>query len=75
MLQQNNVALIKRSIHLILSWKAAVPEQIIHIHGLADRLLTPKKIKADYWIKDGGHFMVWNKADEVSSILNNLLKE
>jgi pimeloyl-ACP methyl ester carboxylesterase len=72
MLKQNNVALIKRSIHLILTWKAATPGSIVHIHGLSDRLLTPQKIKADYWIEDGGHFMVWNKADEVSAILNNV---
>ena len=75
MLQENNVALIKRSIHIILSWKAAPPEQLVHIHGSADRLLTPGKIKADYWVKGGGHFMVWNKAEEISAILNTLLRE
>jgi pimeloyl-ACP methyl ester carboxylesterase len=73
MLQENNLVLIKRSINIIFSWKANLPADIIHIHGSADRLLTPGKVKADYWISDGGHFMVWNKAAEISAIINQLL--
>ena len=75
MLQENNVTLIKRCINIILNWRAPTPGQIVHIHGSADRLLTPGNVKADYWIKDGGHFMVWNKADEISTILNTLLAD
>ena len=75
MLQSANIDFIKRSINIILRWKAgAIPQNIIHIHGSKDRLLTPKTIKADHWIKDAGHFMVWNKAVEISDILNKLLK-
>ncbi|CAN5636368.1 hypothetical protein BH10BAC3_BH10BAC3_19150 [soil metagenome] len=74
MLEENNFTLIKRSIHLILNWKAQLPVNIIHIHGTSDRLLTPRNVKPDYWIKDGGHFMVWNRAVEISAILNSLLK-
>jgi pimeloyl-ACP methyl ester carboxylesterase len=74
MLEENNIPLIKRSIGIILNWKAGLPENVIHIHGTGDRLLTPRNVKADYWIRDGGHFMVWNRADEISAILNSLIE-
>lgn len=76
MLENSNIEYIKRAINIILSWKAGIiPANIVHIHGSKDRLLTPKNVKADYWIKDAGHFMVWNRADEINIILNDLLKE
>ncbi len=73
MLSENDLHLIKKSIQIILSWKAGSPGNIVHIHGSADRLLTPQKVKPDYWIKGGDHFMVWNKAAEISAIINQLL--
>lgn len=76
MLESSNIEYIKRAINIILRWKAgAIPSNIVHIHGSKDRLLTPALVKADYWIKDAGHFMVWNKAEEISIILNKLLEE
>jgi len=43
---------------------------IIQIHGTADRLLTPTRIKNAYSIKNGSHAMVLNKAAEINTILN-----
>lgn len=73
MLQDNATELIRRSIHIILTWQTNVFDGLIHIHGTADRLLGPKQVKADFWINNGGHFMVWNRADEVSAIVNKAL--
>ena len=74
MLQGNTPEIIERSINLILTWIGdPEPTHLVHIHGNADRLLTPANIKADFWIEDGGHFMVWNKAPEISVIINTLL--
>jgi hypothetical protein len=47
----------------------------VHIHGTADRLFPPKKLTPDYWIKGGGHFMVWNRAEEVSEILKEVIEQ
>lgn len=47
---------------------------IIHIHGNKDRLLPLPQSGVNYIIKDGGHFMVFNKAGEISAILTTLLK-
>lgn len=46
---------------------------IFHIHGDKDNMFPIKYIKADYTIKDGGHFMIMNKAAEVSSCINAIL--
>jgi len=76
MLKDNELEFIKRSINIILKWeKKESGNGVLHIHGNKDRLITPGNIHADYWIEDGGHFMVWNKADEISGIINRLLKE
>jgi pimeloyl-ACP methyl ester carboxylesterase len=76
MLENSSIEYIKISINIILSWKAGkVPDNIIHIHGNKDRLLRPGSVKADYWIENAGHFMVWNKASEISKIINDLFKD
>lgn len=46
---------------------------IFHIHGDKDNMFPIKYIKADYTIKNGGHFMIMNKAAEVSSCINAIL--
>ncbi len=46
---------------------------IHHIHGDDDRMFPIKNIKADYTIKNGGHFMIMNRADEVSACINAIL--
>ncbi len=46
---------------------------IYHIHGDGDRMFPIKNIKADYTIKNGGHFMIMNRADEVSACINTIL--
>ncbi len=46
-----------------------------HIHGNADRIIPPEAVLPDYWIDNGGHIMVYNKADEISSIINKDLNE
>lgn len=75
MLDSTNIELIKRSIHIIMSWKTVSNPEVIHIHGTKDRLLLPAKIQPDYWVEGGGHFMVWNRAAEINGILRELLKE
>ena len=46
---------------------------IFHIHGDNDHMFPIKKIKADYTIENGGHFMIMNRAAEVSACINNIL--
>ncbi len=72
MLSDSNILFIKRSVHMILNWQNKdCPPNVIHIHGKRDKLLLPSLVRADYWIAEGGHFMIWNKADTVGDIIQN----
>jgi pimeloyl-ACP methyl ester carboxylesterase len=72
MLADTNITFIKRSVDMILNWKnKECPPGIVHIHGAKDKLLLPSSVHPDYWIPDGGHFMIWNMADKVGDIIQS----
>jgi len=68
-------ALVRWSLHAIVNWDQyqRLPG-IIHLHGSKDLMLPLRYTHPDYIIKDGGHLMVFNKADEVNRILNEVLQ-
>lgn len=58
----------------ILNWKnEGWPENIIHIHGDKDQIFPIGHIKPTHVIDKGTHMMVWNRADEISKIINEVL--
>lgn len=58
----------------ILEWQnVQAPDNIVHIHGKADQIIPPDNIDATYWIEGGTHMMVYNKADEISELINKEL--
>lgn len=72
----NNIdpAFIRWSLNVIVHWSHTERlSELVHIHGSHDHLLPYRYVKADYLIKNGGHLMVMNKADEVNSILQEVL--
>lgn len=50
-----------------------IVESLIHIHGTNDKIIFPDNISANYWIDDGGHMMIYNRAAEVSKIIQEEL--
>jgi pimeloyl-ACP methyl ester carboxylesterase len=46
---------------------------ICHIHGDKDNMFPIKNLRANYIIKSGGHFMIMNRAAEVSDCINAAL--
>lgn len=49
---------------------------LYHIHGDKDNMFPIKNIQAaTYIIKKGGHFMIMNRAGEVSDCINRILQE
>jgi len=65
---------MKWAINEVLNWKNEYrPENLFHIHGMADRVLPCKYTHADVKIKDGTHMMVHNRAEEISKILGEKL--
>lgn len=63
---------MKWPIDKIVRWKNnIIPSNTILIHGSADRLFPASK--ADVIIPDGGHFMIVNKAKEVSEHIKRIV--
>jgi pimeloyl-ACP methyl ester carboxylesterase len=66
-----NKTYLQWAIHQIVNWNnVTIPANCLHIHGNADRLFPIRNVKADYVIEGAGHFMVFNKANEISHIIS-----
>ena len=58
----------------IVNWEGNEnANDVIHIHGSNDKTFFLKKIKNPIIIPDGSHFMVFSKAEEVSTVLNKII--
>lgn len=69
-----NLNYVNWSFDKILNWKnKQCPEGTIHIHGNKDRIFSMKNIKPTHVIENGTHMMVWNRAGEISNIINETL--
>ncbi|WP_298517632.1 alpha/beta hydrolase [uncultured Kordia sp.] len=61
---------LRWGITAITTWKKGTSaSDIITIHGTKDKVI-PKKGEKTYVIENGGHFMIVDFADKISSILN-----
>lgn len=62
------------SMDQILLWQQPEkPKEVIHLHGSKDIVFPIARIKADYVINGGSHFMIYTHAKQVSNILNQVL--
>lgn len=65
---------VKWAVDQVLNWKNHWQHpHTIHIHGNKDKMFPIKKITADHVVPRGGHFMIMNKAGEVSRYINMAL--
>ncbi|WP_421943391.1 alpha/beta fold hydrolase [Pedobacter sp.] len=65
---------LKWAIGSIITWKNNIkPKNLYHIHGTNDRILYSKNAKPDFLINAGTHFMVYQKANEISAIINQII--
>ena len=73
--KKSNGLFVKRALIAVLNWeKQGYTNTIVHIHGTKDKVLHPREIKADHWINGAGHFMIFNRADEINELIKNELK-
>ena len=73
-LEDVDVKFVKWAVKQIMNWDNKSPAtNVLKIYGKDDRVLPAKKGKNTVMIKDGGHFMVADKADEISSIIQKRL--
>ncbi len=61
---------LKWSVYNVLHWQQeeTLPN-ILHIHGIADRIFPFKHVKNSIEIEKGSHVMVLNRASEISKII------
>ncbi len=64
------------AIHCLITWNnKEIPENLVQIHGTSDLVLPYSKVSnCDYTIKDGTHFMIVNRSEEINKIINEELK-
>lgn len=76
LLKHTDVSFFRWALKSIAYWDNKVPpEKTIQIHGTADRVIGSRLVHPDYRIKGGGHLMVFNKADTISTIITHYLRE
>ncbi len=75
-LEDTDEVYLKWAINVILHWRnEEKPANIFHIHGTEDKILPIRFTQPDAIIKDGRHFMVFSKHDEVNKIINTQLND
>jgi len=73
-LKDTDTNFVKWALKAMQLWdNARYAENITHIHGTDDHIISPAHIKPDYWIQGGTHLMVYNRANEVAGIINKYL--
>jgi len=66
---------IKLGLSAILNWKnKQVGENVVHIHGSKDYALPSRNLDPDYLIEGGTHLMVFNRAEEISTLVLRILE-
>jgi pimeloyl-ACP methyl ester carboxylesterase len=73
-LKNTDSVYLKWAIEKIVSWtNQRKLDNVLHIHGDKDKILPINSVKCDFVIKDGGHLMTLNKAEELSKIIRGNL--
>ncbi len=62
------------AINEVLNWNNNwQPPVLFHIHGDNDKMFPIKRVSPTHIVKGGGHFMIMNKAAEISSLINEII--
>lgn len=74
MLQEVDIEFNEWAVDQVIHWKnEEIPANLIHIHGTHDRIFPNFYISDAIRIKGGTHFMIVNRANEISKILRKEL--
>ena len=69
-----DVVYVRWAIDKVLNWNNGWQHpSTIHIHGDADKMFPVKRVNATAVVKNGGHFMIMNKAAAVSQLIRQFL--
>jgi pimeloyl-ACP methyl ester carboxylesterase len=66
---------LKWALHQVVTWNnEEIPDRLYHVHGRRDRIFPLCCVEADFVIDNAGHFMVLNRAREVSTFLEKIME-
>jgi len=75
MISQKSPHFIKSAVRWMINWKRDdYRTDIYHIHGAKDHTLPIKNVEANYVIEEGGHMITYDRAEEISSLLKEVIK-
>ena len=76
MIKDANIEFNEWAVDQVIHWhNEEVPDNVVHIHGTGDRIFPSFYVKKAHWIKGGSHFMVANRAKEISKIIMREIAE
>ena len=76
MIKDANIEFNEWAVDQVIHWhNEEVPDNVVHIHGTGDRIFPSFYVKKAHWIKGGSHFMVVNRAKEISKIIMREIAE
>ncbi|HWB62961.1 MAG TPA: alpha/beta hydrolase [Chitinophagales bacterium] len=74
MIQEADIEFNEWAVDQVIHWKnEEIIDNLVHIHGTGDRIFPSFYVKGAIWIKGGSHFMVVNRAKEISKIIRKEL--
>ena len=74
-LDDTDLDFAKWAVNELLNWKNTQRlERVLKISGTHDKLIPPNRDKNTHLIKGGEHFMIVDRATEISSIINRELR-
>lgn len=64
------------AINEVVNWRNTwQPSRLYHLHGDEDNTFPIKYVCPTHIVKGGGHFMIMNKAEQVSKYINEILQQ
>jgi len=76
MAAQSDPRIINWSVEMMLNWQnRTVPGNLFHIHGTKDRIFPFRYLHGAIPVEGGTHFMIVNRAEEVSAIIQDILSK
>jgi len=74
MIRDANEEFIRWAINALLSWKnSELPPNFVHLHGARDKILPTRFTRPTHILPNAGHLMVMNRAEEINTILRQVL--
>ena len=75
-ISDTDTKLLKWSINKLLNHQPiSLPANLLRIHGTNDRLISAKQALDIHWIKEGGHFIIIEEANQINFFLSRKIKK